>query len=343
LLHGRGSEQPDVVPGPRGRLTTRRVVLGGAAVALAAVAAAAGWPWTQAWPPLGPFLGAAAPIPTPLATPEPLSGRTLHADPGGLSALVHDRRQGLTLLLDAAQQLHQLRGGDAAGAPRQLGGDGSPVAAAAAQRPLLAGRDGDVLLVDGKRGLWQIAGSDPPRALTLKDAARWQRPAAIAAYAGNLYVLDSGGDGSPQIWRHPGTVDGGFDAPQAWLQTPSAVPLGDATAMAIDGAIWITRRNGEILRLAGGRSEPFALTGLEQPISAAGAVHTERDYRSVYVLDTALRRVVQLRKDGQFERQVLNVFPTGEVARALWVDEPAGRALVLTERRLQEVSFGTPT
>jgi hypothetical protein len=209
------------------------------------------------------------------------------------------------------------------------------------QRALLAGREGDLLLLDGKRDLWQIVGSDPPRLLALRDAARWQRPAAIAAYAGNLYVLDTGGDGPPQIWRYPGTGDGGYDAPpQAWLQSPAGVPLGDATGMAIDGAIWISRRNGEVLRLAGGRPEAFAPSGLEQPITSAGAVHTERDYRSLYVVDAALRRLVQLRKDGQFERQVADVFPPGEEPRALWVDEPAGRALVLTDRRLQEVSFG---
>ena len=42
---------------------------------------------------------------------------------------------------------------------------------------------------------------------------------------------------------------------------------------------------------------------------------------------------------GRFERQVGNVFRAGEQPRGLWVDEAAGRALVLTDAHLQEVTL----
>jgi hypothetical protein len=52
-----------------------------------------------------------------------------------------------------------------------------------------------------------------------------------------------------------------------------------------------------------------------------------------------MRRLVQLAKDGRFERQITDVVPNGEQPVGLWVDEAGGRALILTESRLQAVQF----
>jgi hypothetical protein len=250
---------------------------------------------------------------------------------------------------DGRQQLLAVDTLNAAAAPRALPLPASATAAAAGAGGLLAAREGSVLLLDANRALWLLpAAGDGARALPVRGAAQWRRPVAIAVYAGNLYVLDGGGDGAPgQIWRHagnPNAPDAGFDGEaQAWLQPASGVRLDDATGFCIDGAIWVSRQAGQadgtIMRLAGGRREAFAPQGVEPPITAAGAIFTQSDARGLYVVDSALRRVVQLAKDGRFERQALHAFAAGEQPRGLWVDELAGRALVLTDRRLQEVRF----
>ncbi|HET7772075.1 MAG TPA: hypothetical protein VFN74_25100, partial [Chloroflexota bacterium] len=161
----------------------------------------------------------------------------------------------------------------------------------------------------------------------------------IATYAGNLYVLDAGSAGSAgQIWRHAAGAGGGFDGDaQAWLLPSAAVNLDGATAMAIDGAIWISRNDGQVLRLFGGRPEPYEPRGLDVPIRVAGAVYTDVALGAVYVLDSAERRLLKLAKTGQLEQSVPDAIPLGEHARGLWVDETGRRALVLTDRRLQEV------
>jgi hypothetical protein len=235
-------------------------------------------------------------------------------------------------VLDQAQRLLALSVDGTPAQDRQM--------LAGAEPGLLFVRDADVLWVGRDRSLHSLAagGASPP--LAMRGAAQWRHPVAIAAYAGNLYVLDPGAaDGRGQIWRSVGTP-GGFDGdPQPWLQANSGADLSAARGFAIDGAIWVACGEAGLVRLVAGRPEPFQPSGLDPPIASAGAVYTEFGYHSLYVVDAALRRLVQLAKDGHFERQIMDVFPKGEQPVGLWVDEAGGRALILTESRLQAVQF----
>jgi hypothetical protein len=151
--------------------------------------------------------------------------------------------------------------------------------------------------------------------------------------------LDAGSPGSGgQIWRHSAGSGGGFDGDaQAWIAPNAGVTLDGATSMAIDGAIWVARADGAVLRLSAGRPEPFQLSGVDVPLRNAGAVYTDRVLGSVYVLDAAERRLLKLTKTGQLEAEVPAAFPVGELVRGLWVEETGRRALILTDRRLREM------
>ncbi|MGI8423232.1 MAG: hypothetical protein ACR2NO_03830 [Chloroflexota bacterium] len=204
----------------------------------------------------------------------------------------------------------------------------------------LASRDSETLALDGSRTVWRLGeGGEASRPLALRAASLWQRPIAISTYSGNLYVLDVGVSGSGgQIWRHGAGASGGFDGDaQAWVALNAGVNLENATSFAIDGAIWVARSDGAVLRLSAGRPEPFELRGINVPILTASAVYADRALASVYVVDGAARRILKATKSGQFEAETPDVFPIGEHAYGLWVDETGLRALVLTDRRLQEV------
>jgi hypothetical protein len=212
----------------------------------------------------------------------------------------------------------------------------------------LAVRDGEVLALDAGQALWRLVdGSGPAPAapaaqrVPLARPAAWRQPVALAVYAGNLYVLDGGVTGSSgQIWRYTPGAGGAYDAaPQAWLQSDAGVSLAGATSLAIDGLIWVGRADGTVLKLNAGRAEPFAPAGLDAPVAVVGAIYTERGFASLYLVDSAARRLLRLAKDGRFETQVTEVFGIGEHVRGLWVDESSGRALILTDQRLQEVAF----
>jgi len=154
-----------------------------------------------------------------------------------------------------------------------------------------------------------------------------------------MYVFDGGKDGVGLVWRHPATAGGQYDAePVAWLQAGQRADLSLATDVATDGVFWVSRRDGTILRLAGGRAEVLALSGVTPPATSLGAIYTDQATKSLYVIDEPSRRMLRLNKDGVFEGEVSGVIAPGEIARGLWVDERGKRALVLTTQRLALVT-----
>ena len=328
LLPGR---QPNIRRGHR-----RKTGSGLLASIVGAVALAAGCAWwyaTQVSPQTVAVQTAAAPVALP--TPQPLAGRTvsLAGEPYRSLAVAGNT----TRILDTLGRLAPL-------APTNQAAPPAATATGPVTAPyvLLASRDGEVLALDAGRTLWRLPESgDAARPVPLRAASLWQRPDAIAVYAGNLYVLDGGAPGAGgQIWRHAAGAAGGFDGEaQAWLQQGDVVSLDGVTGMAVDGSIWLSRSDGAVLKLSGGRLEPFTPRGLDTPLTNAGAVYTERAFQSLYVLDGAARRLLRLTKDGQLESQVAEVLSPGEFPRGLWVDEPGRRALILTDRRLQEIGF----
>jgi hypothetical protein len=179
--------------------------------------------------------------------------------------------------------------------------------------------------------------------LALPDAPAWYRPVGMASFQGNLYVLDTGTAAARgQVWRYPQGANGAYEAGrQPWVLGDPAF-LRNATGLAADGDLWISRDDGTIVHLVAGRTEPFAAARLDAPIGRAAAVATAPGYRSLYILDEGGRRLVRLSKAGLFEAQVPDVAREGEAALGLWVDEGTGRAFVLTDRRLQEVPLPPP-
>jgi hypothetical protein len=327
-----------LIPERKGRW--RRVLLAG----LAALVVGAGlWSLQRHRADLAAGPAADATVGVVAPAPPAISGATLLLAQEPFESLAVVARAGepaQVYVLDRARQI-VLPG--SAGAPAAvLGGDQPASGPDGTGAGWLAVRDGDVLWLDGNRTLQVVSSvAGRGRLVPLRGTAAWQRPVAIAVYAGNLYVLDAGGSGSPgQIWRHPGTAGGGFDGePVAWVPPGAGVSLAEARGFAIDGSIWVAAGDQGILRLSAGRRQPFQPSGLDAPLLSAGAIYTEAGFRSVYVVDAAARRLVQLSKDGAFERQVTEVFPIGEHPRGLWVEEGSSRAVILTDRRLQEVSF----
>lgn len=138
--------------------------------------------------------------------------------------------------------------------------------------------------------------------LALAGADKWQQPAAMASYRGNLYILDAG---SNQIFRYLATANGYESAPDEWFALAQARDLRGAVDMAIDGAIYILYGTGRLEKFTRGDKQPFSLDGLAQPLQQPVALYTDVDdeAKHVYVADPGAQRVVQFAKDGKFVRQ----------------------------------------
>ncbi len=204
----------------------------------------------------------------------------------------------------------------------------------------LAQRDDGTILLDPGGGLVLLpARRQPARAIKVKSLAQWAVPVGAVVYGASLYVFDAGHVGtgprpSGQVWRHPQTTGGNYESDAVpWLVAGQQVDLTLASDVATDGTFWVSRRDGSIVRLAGGKAEELDIKGDARP-TRLGAIYTDQGTQSIYTVDEGSRRLLRIAKDGVIQGVREAVLAPGEAARGLWVDEGAGIAVVVTTGRV---------
>jgi hypothetical protein len=118
----------------------------------------------------------------------------------------------------------------------------------------------------------------------------------LAIYNQRLYVL---GAGDKQIYRHASTLTG-FARGTPWLQ--EELDIENATSIAIDGSIYLTKSNGEIIKLSNGTKDDFTAS-IDPAISSPAKIWTSPDSKYLYILEPAKKRLVVLDKDGKLKNQ----------------------------------------
>ncbi len=196
---------------------------------------------------------------------------------------------------------------------------------------LIASADaGTIVILDSEHRLWQYVPSKNALGLVgLKGTESWKSVQDIASYGGNVYVLDAAGG---NIFRYV-PKDGQYvDAPSRFFDTDNKVPLTQAISITIDGSIWVLRSDGQILKMAGGQGQTVPITGLPQAMVKPATIFTTADLHSLYVLDAGSNRVIQLGKDGAYQRELNLSLP--QPAKSLWVDESNRALYVLANNTL---------
>lgn len=170
--------------------------------------------------------------------------------------------------------------------------------AAAAGNRLSSG----LLALTGDRRLLDYNARRGVTLLTVDGADRWGEPSVLAAYSGNLYVVDSGAN---QIRRYAATANGYESPAEDWFSLSQARSLSGAVDIAIDGAIYVLYGTGRLDKFMRGDKQAFSLEGLAQPLQQTIALYADVDdeAKHVYVADPGAQRVVQFAKDGKFVRQ----------------------------------------
>ena len=173
------------------------------------------------------------------------------------------------------------------------------------------------------------------RAVALGQGAVPAGARALAAFGGNLYVLDTSGN---QLWRYRPQGDGYGGAPENYFDKPLD-DLASGLDVAIDGNVYLLLADGRILKFFGGAEKNFAIAGLNEPLKKPLALGVDAEARqsSVYVVEAG--RVLQFNPDGAFIRQFRAAGDAFDALQDLVVEERSQRMLVMSGSRLYVMSL----
>ncbi len=161
--------------------------------------------------------------------------------------------------------------------------------------------DQTILLLDDRPGISRF---DPEhRQLQVTDLKPASGPwADINLYGKRLFILSPGEGGDGQVLRLSKT-DGGFGAPAHWIKSKTT-GLNDAISIAIDGTLYVLKKNGTIVRFSNGTEMGWSSAKVEPPIIEARRVWTSGDSEYIYVLEPIAKRViVYVKQSGAFISQ----------------------------------------
>ena len=203
---------------------------------------------------------------------------------------------------------------------------GMATAARPAQMAWLPDVDGgSLLVVDSERHVFSLRPGVEPALLALEGSDGWGSLDSLFAGADGLYVLD--GEKS-QLWLYPSIEDGFAAGPESVLE---GVDLSGATALAVNGDIYLLSEDGRIRRFSAGQEVAFEMEGIDRPLTSPASLLTLADGR-LLVVDRGNKRIVLFTPDGRFQRQYVSNELTDP--QALAVDEVAARLYVLNGNSL---------
>lgn len=205
--------------------------------------------------------------------------------------------------------------------------DGETYGGTPAKKPIFmtweSGQNNRLLIMDSERKLFELRAGSSPAPLALRRSNTWGSVGGIAAYDGNLYVLDPKGN---QIYRYlPAAA--GFDSEPSSVLTGTR-DLSTAQGLAVDTDIYVYMKDGRIKRYRTGVEGDFPLSGIDRPIKSPTDLAIVPSADEIYISDSAGKRIVVASKDGNFKRQLVSNSLTD--LRALAVDSTGSQLYVIT-------------
>jgi len=156
----------------------------------------------------------------------------------------------------------------------------------------------------GEQGVYEYSSATTraaPRTIAATDDARPARVVAGEIYNSTIYLLDAE---VGQIWKY--TVDGQqLQSAQPYFRA-AFEPLKGAVDLGIDGAVYVLTQNGAVQKFFNRAPQPFAITGLPEPIGRPAALVVtggDPERGNVYILDAQAGSIFEFDKKGVFLRQ----------------------------------------
>ncbi|MFC1625597.1 hypothetical protein ACFL1Q_00945 [Patescibacteria group bacterium] len=186
----------------------------------------------------------------------------------------------------------------------------------------------DRVFILSSSGIYEL--QDEKKKVLEKD---WQGEALIAAYAGNIYILDKSEEA---IFRYAGT-ESGFSSKQNWLGAGVTPDFSDVTSWAIDGSVYVLFPSSNILKYSLGSPKNFSVQGEYPKITKIDALFADQEDEFVYLLDRSGKRVVVVDKDGAYKAQYINEKVAD--ATGLAVSEADKKIILLVANKLYAIEL----
>jgi len=123
----------------------------------------------------------------------------------------------------------------------------------------------------------------------------------IETFDTTIYLFNSS---ERNIFRLGLDEDKKYSKATKWLKSVANVDFSSVVSMAIDGDIWLTTRDGGIFRFRSGQPSSFLPNGLPDPFQSTLLLRTNPDSENIYIVESDKERLVILKKDGTFLKQV---------------------------------------
>ena len=161
----------------------------------------------------------------------------------------------------------------------------------------------------------------------LKNDKDWEKGVGLSTYQGNIYILDQ----KNGVLKFTAGGDG-FGKSSYLKDKPD---LSTASAIAIDGSVWILLKDGNILKYTKGSAEDCKVKGMDKPAKGATRLYTNIDSENLYVLDPGNSRIIKINKTGAFQTQyVADILKN---AKDLEVSEKDGKIRALSGGKTYEL------
>lgn len=190
------------------------------------------------------------------------------------------------------------------------------------------GEDSDAVYMLTSKAVTTIGKTNGTKKEVIKNEDGWTSGKAVAPYQGNIYILDS----KEGVLKY--VAGGGGYGKRAYFSS-DAPNLNTATAMAIDGSVWLLFADGKLLKYTSGVADEFKISGLEKPLAQPTKLFTTRDIENIYILDKGNGRIVKLGKNGLFQSQYAAAIVSQ--AKDFTVSEKDKKILILSGNKVWEL------
>jgi DNA-binding beta-propeller fold protein YncE len=162
----------------------------------------------------------------------------------------------------------------------------------------MAGKDENLYYLNGNKIVQFNSKTEEIKILAINSAGHLNDISAAANYNNRIYLLNNK---EGQIYRYSKkTSEFADEAPSLKKEDD----FSEAVDMAIDGSIYVLKRNSEVLKFfKGSKEEGFKISAIDPGLENASKIFVslEKDY--IYILEPAKQRLVIFDKTGKFVLQ----------------------------------------